>query len=603
MVMTGPPLAGKSSLMQNLIDIRGTIEKLQPSPERLLSNSKSEPYLSSCEPDPPSFESELPLPVSITKINSKIAVIENGGEWRAIDNIHECVSVLQSGPQVQVDQVVKGPNTHGMVILLNIIDTGSQPECHETLPVLINGPALHLIVFNGAESIKDRYTLIYQADPNEHSEVYQSVMTTEDILLQSVSNIASNAATIRSSPTVFVGTHRRSSQDGRLSTWEVDQLVPTQLERDCPIMAAEENKLVFEIDNEKDNADRFNELRNFIAKIIKTNFTPRSIPRLWLVLFDSLRTKERYILQLSECQQLAISLGIPDLHAALEFFHGAGFITYFSSNDELKDIVIMDSQAVLDGITSLIKDTFLFESRAFSRPLLADFKRMGLFRLQDVERAGVSSSSRRMFDCLTPSQLINHLKLRHIVAEVNTEEVVQYFMPCVLPSVKLELPSHELLDSSPSPLLVQLSCGYISAAFSCNLVAQLISKWSLADCVNRNKFHFRTGPNRDLVTLMCWPNYYEVRFSAQAVRAGTLKEACAQVYQDLVCIFMNVSKVLHYRMKPNLGFYCRCGGRAGIHQVFFVEGKSGQVITCEGSNRKLSEAELMWLQVRDSVSY
>ena len=599
MLLIGPPRAGKSSLMQNLIGIGGTTE--EPLPPR------SEPHPPHSEPHLASSDET----VLIKKIDSKLVVVNGKGEWRVVDDeagslsshlnnitLSTGVNRLQHSPQTCAGQVFdQKPNSH---IVLNIIDTGSQPEFQE---VLINGPAFHLVVFNASESLKEQYQ-----SPDGNS--CPTITATKDVILQSLSTIASSKRNMTSarrdsetpSPTVVVGTHRRSSKDGRLSTLEVDQLVPKQLERDCPIMAAEEDRLVFEVDNEKDGADRFDQLRGLIGDTIRRQLKPFDVTHLWLDLYDALRKNKKHILQLSECKQLARSLGIPNVLPALEVFHDVGFIMHFSSIDELKDIVIKDFQVVLDDIRTF-KSTFVFENRAFSRPLLDDFQKMGRFSLEDVERSGVGTSAKSNFEssqCLTASQLIRILRHRHIVAEILTEKTVQYFIPCALPSIELELPSHEHLDSSPSPLLVQLSCGYHSAAFSCNLVAQLISKWSLlSDCVHyRNKFNFRAGTNGDMVILMCWPMYYEVQFNAQQVREGTIKAACEQVCQELEGIIWNVSKELSYRAKHTLGFYCSCDKGGAIHPVFFGEDRRGHMIMCKGNNRELTEAELMWLQVR-----
>lgn len=504
-------------------------------------------------------------------------------------------------------EATQGNSSRNVACLLNVIDVGSQPEFHEALSLLINGSgsAFPVIVFNATESLKDQRTFSYQSNSDCNSNVYTTNMTTEDTLILSLSMIATSKqiATGKGkdqlecpSPTILVGTNRRSSSDGRLSTREVDQLVPKELEKDCPIVAAEEHMLVFEVDNKEDHYDRFTELRLFIKDIIRKYFKPISVPHLWLALYSSLQTKKP-ILQLSEFQQLAVGLGmrVCDVPRVLEVFHNVGFVMHFPSCDELKDIVINNIQVVLDGFTALIKDTFSFENRALSRPDVDTFRKKGIFYLKDMERAYVVS------DCcqgLTASQLVALLQLRHIV--VATKDM--YFMPCVLPSMKLEPPSYELLESSsPSPLLVQLSCRYHSAAFTGNLMAQLISKWSLTDCaLNRNMFCFRAGKSGDLVTLMSWPRYYEVRFNAQKERVGSEKAACEKVCQELEDAILKVSELLamDHRVKHRLGFYCHCGDGGEIHDMFFGEDGKGCVIMCKGTNKKLTPAQLMWLQLQ-----
>ena len=512
---------------------------------------------------------------------------------------------------IGLKEVTRGSTSRNVVILLNMIDVGSQPEFHETLSVLINGPAFPVIVFNATKNLKDQRTLIYQSNSDCNSNLYTTIMTTEDTLILSLSTIASSkqiSTTVGkylecSSPTILVGTNRRSSKDGKLSTREVDQLVSVELERDCPILAVEKDMLVFEVDNKEDHDERFDQLRAFIDDIIRKQLKPFSMPHLWLALYSSLRRSKKPILQLSECQELAVDLGLLDLPKALEVFHNVGFIMHFPSCNELKDIVINDIQVVFDGTTALIKDTFSFENRALSRPLVDTFRKKGIFSLRDVERAyGVIPDS---CQTLTASQLVALLQHRHVVVEISTKD--RYFMPCVLPSVKLEPPSCKLLNSSsPSPLLVQLSCGYHSTAFTGNLIAQLISKWSLMDCAcNRNMLIFIAGKSSDQVKLMCWPKYYEVWFIPQQVRMDSVKAACEQVCLELEDAILKVCELLGMNrgVKHRLGFYCHCGDSSTtspLHTVFFAEDRRESVITCGQTNRALIDAELMWLHVRDS---
>eukprot|EP00731_Ephydatia_muelleri_P020488 Em0013g215a len=662
MLLIGPPHAGKSSLMRNLIG--GVTEgspllsselgsaicnsgpnspssephplSSKPHPPSSESHSpssephppSSEPHPPSSEPHPPSSESyppssdnrvctpcsELAETVLIKKVDSKLVMINGEGEWRVLNDPPcqaDCCSSQLSSANILtgLKEVTRGSTSRNVVILLNMIDVGSQPEFHETLSVLINGPAFPVIVFNATKNLKNQRTLIYQSNSDCNSNLYTTIMTTEDTLILSLSTIASSkqiSTTVGkylecSSPTILVGTNRRSSKDGKLSTREVDQLVSVELERDCPIVAVEKDMLVFEVDNKEDHDERFDQLRAFIEDIIRKQLKPFSMPHLWLALYSSLRRSKKPILQLSECQELAVDLGLLDLPKALEVFHNVGFIMHFPSCNELKDIVINDIQVVFDGTTALIKDTFSFENRALSRPLVDTFRKKGIFSLRDVERAyGVIPDS---CQTLTASQLVALLQHRHVVVEISTKD--RYFMPCVLPSVKLEPPSCELLDSSsPSPLLVQLSCGYHSTAFTGNLIAQLISKWSLVDCpCNRNMLIFIAGKSSDQVKLMCWPKYYEVWFIPQLVRMGSVKVACEQVCQELEDAILKVCELLgmnHHGVKHRLGFYCHCGDSSNtspLHTVFFAEDRRESVITCGQTNRALIAAELMWLHV------
>ena len=62
--------------------------------------------------------------------------------------------------------------------LLYLIDTRGQPEFHELLPLILHGPALHLIFFNASESFDQPVTIQYRKeDGNPYSVSYETSST------------------------------------------------------------------------------------------------------------------------------------------------------------------------------------------------------------------------------------------------------------------------------------------------------------------------------------------------------------------------------------------------------------------------------------------
>ena len=73
--------------------------------------------------------------------------------------------------------------------VLQIIDTGGQPEFHEMLPALITGPAVNLLVFKLTEDLQGRYEIIYRSSGG-NSDPYLTSLTHEEVIFRSLSSIA-----------------------------------------------------------------------------------------------------------------------------------------------------------------------------------------------------------------------------------------------------------------------------------------------------------------------------------------------------------------------------------------------------------------------------
>jgi len=94
--------------------------------------------------------------------------------------------------------------------------TGGQPEFQELLPVLVCGPSVFFLVFRLDLELNSRYQVEYVNSSGESIVPYESALTVQETLLQSLATIASTSITrmvggerIDIIPRVFfVGTHK-----------------------------------------------------------------------------------------------------------------------------------------------------------------------------------------------------------------------------------------------------------------------------------------------------------------------------------------------------------------------------------------------------------
>ena len=82
--------------------------------------------------------------------------------------------------------------------LLQIVDVGRQPEFHEVLPLLLNGPALYLLFLNLTQKLDQLYTYHYRYKDGSHSRSYESQLTTLQVLHQILSYILLHLVMVKS---------------------------------------------------------------------------------------------------------------------------------------------------------------------------------------------------------------------------------------------------------------------------------------------------------------------------------------------------------------------------------------------------------------------
>ena len=76
-----------------------------------------------------------------------------------------------------------------------ITDTGGQPEFQELLPILVCGPSVFFLVFRLDLELNSRYQVEYVNSSGESIVPYESALTVQETLLQSLATIASTSIT------------------------------------------------------------------------------------------------------------------------------------------------------------------------------------------------------------------------------------------------------------------------------------------------------------------------------------------------------------------------------------------------------------------------
>ena len=347
---------------------------------------------------------------------------------KAIDEISKAVEKLPFYKKEQYISNIQNIDKDNHAVL-QIIDTGGQPEFHEMLPALITGPAVNLLVFKLTEDLQSRYPITYRSSDG-NSDPYLTSLTHEEVIFRSLSSIAClryntvgwkfdhDEVPVKddSEPAAFlIATHRDCVDDDKVDTVN-DHLKhriqsSAELFTENLIQFSAPDKPIFALDTTKDQKE-IEDLRKSLHNVINTKFQDIKVPVSWCAL--SLKLKRRKSLYTYQtCFKLAKESGIKDeddFKAVLWLLHNrTGTIMYYPDVKGLEDIIITNIQLVFDRITELMTSCFTFKNLSPSAE--KEFHTMGMFTESDI-----SKLSKRKRDSLMPKRLVALLKYLHIVA-------------------------------------------------------------------------------------------------------------------------------------------------------------------------------------------
>ena len=327
--------------------------------------------------------------------------------------------------------------------------------------------------------------------------------------------------------------------------------------------------MVLPIDNMHGGEDEIKKVRQFLEDGMKKHFKKLSIPASWLILSLCLRKREERTVSLQNVLQLAEELGMPEREAKLALWflhHYAGVLMYLPNLKELKDTVICDTQVVYDSITSLIVNTFKFES--VGKAASERFRETVQFTLEDIREATAQVSG----DYIPLRKLVKLLEHLNIIAIItpfltsSKSSEVSYFMPCVLQNA-----THAELDNwcesnssphSPAPLFIRYDCGFTLIGVFPALIANLTGNESLQLVIegikkNRVQFHLMSG-DYDTFTLISHPKYYAVHITRESDAKTPTHEVCSTVRGIVESTLKVVTSKMNYSFcaEYHLSFEC-----------------------------------------------
>ena len=472
---------------------------------------------------------------------------------------------------------------------LYLMDTGGQPEFHEIMPVILSGPALHLVFFNLSINLDQSISIQFcQQDGNDAVITYKSSYTGKQMIYQLLSSLYYVYLNKDSSPdielatvqglspqsesaAVLIGTHldqvKDQKEQGEKKIEEINdslkELFSNVEFHDQGFLTypkKDDNSAIFiPVNNYSGDEEEIHQLQEFLRQVINKRFAPVELPSSWL--WFHLILRHRYenspgVCTLAECRTLAkgCALDEDDVPNVLRYIHRhLGTILFYEEVQGLKELVICDPNMLFKSIYKLVAVSFGGETDHHT--LAAEIRKTGEIPSQVLEHISSQPSS----SPLTNKHIIELLKHFKILTKIDG---LIYFMPCLLqPNNSLELSCETLQTVCPPPLLVRFNGNYIPLGVFSALVVNLSqSSWEPdRDIRYRNQISFHTD-GAFPVELIVHPAYLEfcIRIANCNEEQKEIHKFCMEVRNKVVHTLKSILALHEHtkKVKFQLGFYC-----------------------------------------------
>ena len=477
------------------------------------------------------------------------------------------------------------------VTLLNIVDTGGQPEYQDILPVLLGGSGLSLLFFNLTQDPEKTYPIVYRhADEGTQSREYRSQLSILEMLFQVLATLTNTSSEQHAA--ILVGTHLDQLMGrNEVNSFErkvLNALKETEFHKKDVIKSFQafgEERIVFPLDNMTGSQAEIKQLQGIINEVAE-HFQHRPLPTSWLLFHLALRyqfEKKPGYCTMEECKQLAARCGIneKDVPRILSYFHkNFGTILYFPDVPCLREVVICNPSIIFTAINSLVAESFT--NNPFNPHTSHSIRETGEIARTILDRICASDTTG---GTLRTQHIIELLKYHHIITEIQStdhSEGMALFMPCLLHYCDEQETLEKLHELNPAPLFIHFSRGYIPNGFFTGYIVGLAEEWMLEPKRYKNRVSFII--DKTLVakcTLTLHYNHIQVQVQAQESN-----EVCICIRQTLMSVIDAMRKKFAYLegIEPKLRLLCP----ASIDSKYFatcLDTESPEKMHCVTCNR------------------
>lgn len=513
------------------------------------------------------------------------------------------------------EELIESITQHSTTVYLT--DTGGQPEFHDILPLLLQGPALYVMVFNLAESLDGPYTIKCNcAHGNREVVSYESghsIANTLGTMLNSFTYFSAQNEVEHVIPRLFViGTHR-----DKVSQLDVDSIHERLREVFQLQCGSPQYEMLFDatqkfgtffsaIDNTTPDGG-IQKFRDLLTEAVKSS-KPVSVPLTWLIFHLALKKEyeEKKVCTLEDAIKLATGCGInrKDVQDILTYLHRMlGTILYYQDVPALNHIVICHPEAIYRCVSDLI---FAFYQK-FPRD---DVRYDGLIPDREFKKLIPAT-----YDLLNVDYIVKFLEHFRIISPV--PDYREVFMPCLLQSLPItdetdnsDIDRHPLIICFPFTMEGRRQeCRVIPIGVATALVVDLHSlpsttfdgktvqqPWKYSRVRQyKNRYQF-TVYNTFTAILVVKPKYLELNVEASNLKGAKRCNLRFQLKQDLVKAVIRVCRLCGYKLEPKVRFYCH--NKTPLHLAEYNQNSEQMECfecRCKKSTYPIPSVQRQWL--------
>ena len=434
---------------------------------------------------------------------------------------------------------------------LHVWDCGGQPIFLEILPAFLTSRTIFLLLYDASKSFEEKWQAVQTVKGERRFEEEVSI-TTIDLLLNWLSSIHIHLAkydekgALLNYPRVLcIGTHGdKLKEKGQTYDQKIQEIESYSKGKPFEILIdgfhIVDNTTAGSGEGEDVN---FSKVRSTIHDFTYNKLIVKT-PISWVLFRKVIQALKANVISLEEAHAIGIACKIPSdvVPKVLLFYHDLGVLLFYPHIAGLENVVILSPRWFVDALGKVLT---LKGREDHKTRLMWD-----LLRKKGILVQPLYVAAWREVEGLDPESLINLLVCFRLAAEVKTNEfydpsVKQYFLPLVLPSVKVSSLSPQCRQRA-TPLHLTFRTEFVPPGFFTRFIATIaespLCEINFDKGVYRNQITIEFGdPPIDEVILSELPHAIQVDVHRYVPKSDGL-ENFTHVCQKLCSLVKEVTK-------------------------------------------------------------
>ena len=557
-----------------------------------VSTDVAEPQVKSKEQSSAAQSTPPPPPTSALVQPARSDSLESLSSGEASDIDSKVDSILQSISideelVTMMDELSRNVSPRAAFRILQIIDSGGQPQFHEILPIFLRRLYFYVFVFRLCDDLSSRPQVEYYVDGKPVGQSFTSSQTIEQLLQHCARTMHSH----RSSPgsegecpqIMIIGTHldqeKRSSETREQKNATILKLLLPTLKKQIVYRDVNTKDVIYAFNAKTPGGHEKVTIEQVREVLLDEGvIQPVNIPLKWFALEILLEEMAQALKQGVISRQVCFEAAIKKLHfeddaaefdAAIQYLDELSVLFHYPHI--LPEVIFANPQVIIDKVTELVIASFQGCNVAGKGD---DWRKFYEFALVTLEFLSQKEFSKHYVPgVFEVNDLIDLFTKLLIFARFSATEL---FVPALLKDLdKEEVDKNHISSSTLPSFAVQFPDGGPRQGIFCALLCWLPSpenislyKWSISVneigapiCLYRNCIQFDLSDSPATITLIDTYTHFELHINIDEEFIDDLyPKIIPQVRESIFKGLHKASVNLHYyNLTPKPALVCRCG--------------------------------------------